>query len=115
MAWIHAMSGAAVRTGNFRHGVGCQYCNSTGYRGRVGLYELLELDGTLAEFLRAGDYTSFEQAASRQTSFRPLALSGLDAALQGATTIGEVIRVAGTLEDMPGYVRKSAGQHAAAA
>jgi len=104
--WMKAMNGGKAATSpRFRHGTGCQYCNNTGYRGRIGLYELLELDGTLAEHLRRQDYTAFEHAAASQSGFRPLAQSGLDFVVQGVTTIGEVIRVTGSLEDLPSYVR----------
>jgi MSHA biogenesis protein MshE len=111
--WLHAMAREGGRAGTFRHGAGCQYCNNTGFRGRIGLYELLELDGTLAEHLRQQNYGAFEQAAAQQAGFRPLAQSGLDFVLQGITTIGEVIRVTGTLEDQPAYV--AAARAAAAA
>jgi MSHA biogenesis protein MshE len=104
-AWMKAMNQGRAGTPRFRHGTGCQYCNNTGYRGRIGLYELLELDGTLAEHLRRQDYTAFERAAAAQPSFRPLAQSGLDFVMQGVTTITEVIRVTGNLEDLPSYVR----------
>jgi MSHA biogenesis protein MshE len=108
-AWLKAMMpGRPPRDGQFRQGTGCQYCNSTGYRGRVGLYELMELDGTLAEHLRREDYAAFARAASQQPGFRPLAQSGLDFVLQGVTTIAEVIRVAGSLEDLPSYAYTSA-------
>ena len=114
LAWIKAMAGPHFRASKFRHGTGCQYCNNTGFRGRVGLYELLELDAALADHLRRSDYTAFEKAAAAQPGFRPLAQSGLDAALQGITTIGEVIRIAGALEDLPTYVRASGEKNTAA-
>jgi len=107
LAWMKAMSGGAAGLPRYRHGTGCQYCNNTGYRGRIGLYELLELDGTLAEHLRGQDYTAFERAAASQPGFRPLAQSGLDFANQGVTSISEVIRVTGNLEDLPSYVRSA--------
>jgi len=103
--WLRVMSKGQARKGQFRHGTGCQYCNNTGFRGRIGLYELLEMDGTLAEHLRRQDYAAFERAAAAQAGFRPLAQSGLDFVLQGITTIGEVIRVTGTLEDQPAYTQ----------
>ncbi|HUR40510.1 MAG TPA: GspE/PulE family protein [Verrucomicrobiae bacterium] len=108
--WLKAMSGGAAAHGTFRHGTGCQYCNDTGFRGRIGLYELLELDGMLAEHLRRQDYGAFERAAARQPGFRPLAQSGMDFVLQGVTTIAEVIRVTGTLEDQPSYVQGAAAR-----
>jgi MSHA biogenesis protein MshE len=104
---MRAMGGDPARA-RFRQGTGCQYCNNTGYRGRIGVYELLELDGTLADHLRRQDYTAFEMAAAAQPGFRPLAKSGLDFAVQGVTTIGEVIRVTGNLEDLPAYARTAA-------
>jgi len=107
-AWLKAMDGGRMRAMKFRHGTGCQYCNNTGYKGRIGVYELLELDGTLAEHLRGQDYTAFERAAAAQPGFRPLAQSGLDFANQGVTSISEVIRVTGSLEDLPSYVRSAA-------
>jgi MSHA biogenesis protein MshE len=106
-AWMKAMKGDTAKA-RFRHGTGCQYCNNTGYRGRIGVYELLELDGTLAEHLRSQDYTAFERAAAVREGFRPLAQSGLDFAMQGITTITEVIRVTGNLEDLPSYIRTAA-------
>ncbi len=106
-AWMKAMKGDTAKA-RFRHGTGCQYCNNTGYRGRIGVYELLELDGTLAEHLRSQDYTAFERSAATREGFRPLAQSGLDFAMQGITTITEVIRVTGNLEDLPSYIRTAA-------
>jgi MSHA biogenesis protein MshE len=106
--WLKVMSRSNPGTAQFRVGTGCQYCNNTGFRGRIGLYELLELDGTLAEHLRQGDYGAFERAAAAQPGFRPLAQSGLEFVLQGITTVGEVIRVTGNLEDQPAYMRAAA-------
>ncbi len=114
-AWLRAMSGGRERDARFRCGTGCQYCNSTGYRGRIGLYELLELDASLADHLRREDYAAFERAASQQPGFRPLVQSGLDFVLQGVTTIAEVIRVTGSLEDLPSHVRESGARAAAQA
>src|SRR5206468_2858340 len=81
-AWYKAMAGERGQA-QFRLGSGCQYCNDTGYRGRIGIYELLELDANLADYLRREDYSGFERAAAKQPGFRPLAQSGLDLAVQG--------------------------------
>ena len=83
-----------------RHGAGCQYCNDTGYRGRIGIYELLEIDQTLADLLRLGQYREFEIAAAKLSNFRTLEQCGLDYVLNGITTIAEIIRVTGTPEEM---------------
>jgi MSHA biogenesis protein MshE len=104
-AWLRAMTAGRPREGIFRRGVGCQYCNTTGFRGRIGLYELLEIDAVMAEHLRRDDFAAFARAASAQPGFRPLAQSGLEFVLQGITTIGEVIRVTGNLEDLSEYAQ----------
>ena len=50
----------------FDEGVGCTYCNMTGYRGRVGIYELLEIDAPLADAIRRDDLS--ELRAARRTA-----------------------------------------------
>ena len=104
--WLKAMGVGRHRQARFRHGTGCQYCNNTGYRGRVGLYELLEIDGVLSDHLRRQDYVGFARAAAAQPGFRPLVQSGLDAVVEGVTTVSEVIRVTGSLEDLPAPMRE---------
>jgi len=108
LMWLKTMGGDAVDTTRLRHGAGCQYCNNTGYRGRIGLYEMLELDSGLADLLRQEQYSAFEQAARARPYFRPLVQSGLEYVLQGLTSVPEVIRVTGSLEqqeEMSGEVR----------
>ena len=72
----------------------------------LGVFE--KILRALAEHLRRQDYAAFENSAARQAGFRPLAQSGLDFAVQGVTSINEVIRVSGNLEDLPSYVRSAA-------
>jgi MSHA biogenesis protein MshE len=101
-AWVAHQLGPAdeARLGaaRFLRGLGCTYCNGSGYRGRIGVYELLTMDDALVDALRAGDLTSFAAAARRQAGFRPFTLCALDYALAGVTTLDEVMRVAGGLE-----------------
>ena len=95
-AWLDASApGPRVVDARLRHGAGCQYCNHTGYRGRVGVYELLEIDRGLADLLRRGEFREFEQAARRQPGFRTLTQCGVEYVLRGVTTVAEVIRVTG--------------------
>lgn len=94
-AWIAEMAPEADPS-NLQSGAGCTYCNQTGYRGRIGVYEMLVLDETLSEALRRNDMDAFAREAARQPHFRPLAVAGLDYALSGLTSLSEVIRVAGS-------------------
>jgi len=82
-----------------KRGRGCAYCGQTGYRGRIGVYELLVLDETMADALRRSDPADFARAAHADPGFRPFALCALDCARQGITTLDELFRVAGGQED----------------
>jgi MSHA biogenesis protein MshE len=82
---------------DFRRGEGCDACNGTGYRGRMGVHELLELDEDTSRALGRGDPDAYPDAARRVAGYRPLVDSALDAAVEGSTTLAEVFRVAGEL------------------
>ena len=60
---------ARSATAKFAEGVGCTYCNMTGYRGRVGIYELLEVDAPIADAIRRADLTEVERLAARLPHF----------------------------------------------
>lgn len=94
-AWLAAVRGEGVPDVGYQHGAGCHHCNETGYRGRVGVYELLELDEAMADALRRDDAAAFARAAAAGAGFRPLVRCALDFAEQGITTVEEVMRVAG--------------------
>lgn len=79
---------------SFSKGQGCPHCSNTGYKGRVGVYELLELSGDLVNALRDEDINGFSEAASK-SGFVTLLQSSLGLAKQGVTSISEVMRVAG--------------------
>lgn len=82
----------------FVHGRGCYQCSNTGYRGRVGVYELLEMNEAMLDALRRQDVSAFTRAARRGELYRPLGRCAMDYALQGLTTLEEVARVAATSE-----------------
>jgi MSHA biogenesis protein MshE len=96
-AWLETMEpGSSER--QFLNGRGCHHCNNTGYQGRVGIYELLELDASMIGALRKGDSQGFSEAALKSPYFRPLAMSALDFATEGVTSLDEVFRVSATLD-----------------
>ena len=68
----------------FYVGTGCAKCNQTGYQGRMGVFELLEMNTELADALRAEDNERFVQAARRQPTYQPL----LERALIAAAIFG---------------------------
>lgn len=93
-SWLTALSGETPGQHGYHKGRGCQSCNFTGYRGRVGVYELLELDQGMMDALRRNDAEGFAKAARQHPHYRPLALTALDYARRGITSVDEVLRLA---------------------
>ncbi len=72
--------------------VGCPVCRNTGYRGRVGLYELMVLDDDARRAVHPGaDMAALRRHAVAQ-GMRPLRLAGLMKVCEGLTTVDEVLR-----------------------
>ena len=78
----------------FYHGRGCQSCNYTGYKGRIGVFEILDLKGEMMDALRAEDTERFSRAANADPDYVPLSHMAYDYALQGITSLDEVLRLA---------------------
>jgi MSHA biogenesis protein MshE len=74
------------------HGTGCGYCNMTGYRGRVAVYELLEIDREQADAIRRNDLRLFATIAAGRADYKPLARSAIELAGRGVTTVAEAMR-----------------------
>lgn len=77
----------------FKRGMGCQKCNQTGYRGRVGVFELLEMNEQMMTALKTNDTELFSQAARESKGYRPLAHTALTYAKMGVTTVEEVLKL----------------------
>ena len=73
------------------HGVGCPECSGTGFKGRVGIFEMMEMDPQLREmaFQKAPTNRIRDQAVS--SGMRTLTQDGVRKVLQGYTTIEEVL------------------------
>jgi MSHA biogenesis protein MshE len=99
LAWVRGQLGDKAVDGiRFRAGRGCAYCSNTGYRGRIGVYELLEMDQELTDSLRRMDTEKFTQLTRQRSGYRPLLQCALDYAAEGITSLDEVVRLAGGLD-----------------
>ncbi|MFT2092273.1 GspE/PulE family protein [Paraglaciecola sp. 2405UD69-4] len=78
---------------NFKKGKGCQNCNNSGYKGRVGVFELLEMTESMMNALKINDTASFAVAAQSSPGFVSLAKVALMYAKMGITTISEVLKL----------------------
>ncbi|PMH39891.1 MSHA biogenesis protein MshE [Vibrio sp. 10N.286.49.B3] len=78
---------------SFKKGHGCQNCNLTGYRGRIGVFEMLELDQDMMDALRRNDAVGFAQTARQSKQYKPLLASAMELALQGTVSLEEVMNL----------------------
>lgn len=74
-------------------GAGCAHCRGTGFRGRVGIYELFVLSDTVKDAIVRRVPRSELRALAEQSGMRPLDADGWSKVESGVTTIGEVLRV----------------------
>ena len=97
--WLEAEGVARSDWGTLLHGRGCSHCNGTGYHGRMGVYEMLEMGQALVEAAAHDDNTHFMQVARDHLKGKTL----LDAALRemklGRTSVSEVMRISNQVED----------------
>ncbi|MGH8075365.1 MAG: GspE/PulE family protein [Lysobacter sp.] len=73
--------------------IGCPQCQGTGYRGRVGIYELVPVDEDMQQAVVSGDGHMRLRAMARERGYRFLREDGLLKAWQGVTSVDEVLRV----------------------
>jgi MSHA biogenesis protein MshE len=92
MAVVRSEMGAEAGKLVFRRGRGCTHCNGSGYLGRIGVFEYLEMDPGLVDILHTGDPVRFAQQARQQEGFRTLRQAAIDLAAQGLTTMDQVVR-----------------------
>ncbi len=80
------------RTLKLFRGRGCERCSNTGYKGRVGLYEVLEVDDELKEMILSGASAFELRQKAVQNGMMTLRASGLQKIRDGMTTVEEVVR-----------------------
>ncbi|MFM8735056.1 MAG: GspE/PulE family protein [Pirellulales bacterium] len=76
----------------FYRGKGCDRCNRTGYKGRLGIYELLLMNDELRDMVMRNASTEELREAARRHGMVTLRESGMEGIYSGATTADEVIR-----------------------
>lgn len=103
--WIrHVMESELPEPLQLKQASGCHRCNNTGYRGRIGVFELLVLNDEMADALRRSDSADFVKAARRSKGYRPLVVSAMMEALKGVTSLEEVYRVAEQVDESGDWI-----------
>jgi len=81
-----------LQTHQFFKGKGCPNCNGTGYRGRVGIYEIFVVSRDIGQLIFDNEPTGVIREAARRNGMRSLRDDALRKAVAGTSTVEEVIR-----------------------
>ena len=90
--WLEAL-GARQPGRRYRRGKGCSHCNGTGYQGRTGVYEMLEMTNEVVEATNSGDVQRFVHAAREQMAGNTLRRHVVSLVVAGRTTPEEGMRI----------------------
>jgi type IV pilus assembly protein PilB len=86
-------------TASFMKGKGCSNCNKSGYRGRLGIFELMLMTSRIRELSYQGASTQDLRKAAVSQGMNTLYQDGIQKVLRGITTLEEVFRVSKRTED----------------
>jgi len=99
LEWLRLELGDELSAHTFHRGRGCNECNDTGYSGRTGVYEFLEMTRELVEALGHGEPAHFTKAGRAQMGGQTLRHDALRLVLEGRTTIDEAMRVSTQIDE----------------
>lgn len=97
--WLQNELGDGVDSHHYKHGRGCSHCNGTGYRGRTGVYEMLEMTAAVAHAANSNDINHFTEVAQEQMAGRTLRNHAVALIVAGKTTVSEAMRITNQFED----------------
>jgi type IV pilus assembly protein PilB len=80
-----------IKNATFMRGRGCNHCNHTGYRGRLGIFEMLKMTASMREMTFKREPTQTIRRMARLQGMRTLLEDGLNKATRGVTTLEEVL------------------------
>ena len=80
-------------------GKGCQECRDTGYKGRIGLFEMLTIDDTIRRLIVTKPSSSQIRQIASKEGFVGLREEGFQKTLEGKTTLEEILRVTQELDE----------------
>jgi type IV pilus assembly protein PilB len=82
-----------LSTANFMRGRGCNYCHHSGFRGRMGIFEMMKLNSAIREMTFQREPTQTIRRQARLLGMRTLLEDGVNKALRGQTTLEEVLSI----------------------
>ena len=81
------------------HGRGCTHCNGTGYRGRTGVYEMLEMTEAVADAAGHHDPANFMKVGQAPMGGQTLRRHAVALVIAGRTTVSEAMRISNQAEN----------------
>lgn len=99
LAWLKHELGNQVDQHHYVHGKGCSVCNGTGYQGRVGVYELLEMNNALIDAAGHHDPNHFIKLGKQYMAGKTMRKSAVDLVIEKRTTISEAMRINNQFEE----------------
>lgn len=100
LGWLSAHIGEErAKAVQLKKPSGCHRCNNTGYRGRIGIFEILILNDEMSDALRRADSSGFVRAAKKSPGYVPLVMSAIADAEKGITSLDEVFRIAEQIDE----------------
>jgi MSHA biogenesis protein MshE len=97
-SWLDAMQASGQPLVSKR-GRGCSSCHGTGYAGRQGVYELLEMDAVLTQAASRSDPAAFMKLARERMQGHSMAAHALELVRQGRTSLAEALRIGFDADD----------------
>ena len=109
-------AGLSGMTGRpFMHGVGCDACHNSGYRGRLGIYEVMEVNGDLRRMIHRAAASHEIRQRLREMGRLSLREEGVRFAMDGRTSLEEVLTVTHSDEELdPGAPRAGEAERSVA-
>jgi type IV pilus assembly protein PilB len=92
---VKARAGGHAEIADFFAGAGCPECDGSGYRGRVGLYEILEINREIRDLINKQVSEEMIVEVAIKSGMTTLMSDGVNKISAGITTLEEVIRVTG--------------------
>jgi MSHA biogenesis protein MshE len=97
--WLRSELGDTVDQHSYKHGRGCSYCNGTGFVGRTGVYEMLEMTKSVVEAANQDDMQKLMTVARQQIGKETLRNHAAALVAAGRTSPGEAMRISSQLEE----------------
>ncbi|MBI2749361.1 MAG: type II/IV secretion system protein [Burkholderiales bacterium] len=99
LVWLRGQLGSDADNATFKFGKGCPECNHSGFRGRTGVYEFLEMNIGLIDALSDPEPATFAKAARKHMAGHTLRRDAARLVVEGRTTVDEAMRVSAEVDE----------------